>query len=376
MSGVSNMAPLQTVQSVPNFQPAGAFVQGGGPGLHNVQSVQNFQAPAFQQNAPGAQSVPNFRALPGVQPAPGMSVNTLLRVPAPGPAVFSLPTSPTAQSHGAGEKKAQFLFNYTARGGLSNLPEHGSPENGAIHRSHSQALLASNPSQVFSHPDSSTQLLSNLPEVQTVRHTAPSFLNLHEYFQKRVPSSGSVQKLKLSLSSGLLTLLHLLSQLQRMTPLKAANSQTSMPRQALLSHLNLEFAPPVKKSRPNSPVPAAASLHTSPSHTTLQQPPPSREAASFIILPNETPLQTPSHSPPLLPRAPSDKGINSFHLISKLESQSQRQSDSQSDIQQPKFEQQDESIAVNGTVLPPIRSVFSFAQNPDSRGVLATVRRD
>ncbi|KAM9911409.1 hypothetical protein OXX69_003527 [Metschnikowia pulcherrima] len=421
-SNGSNMATIPSVQSVPNFQhPQGPFMQA-------VQAVQNVPSVQDVQGLHSVQSVPNFRNFQASQP------QTVPHQRQQMPAVFSLPSSPTAMQHGntmggfpvsgshiaaqpvftngqqtqgpsqpgngqgsnngpfvntqgyvnvqpphesvqnaarekppyqAHHEKAQFQF-HVARDGQNGVGLNGDKE---LHRSPSQTSLGSGHSQVFSHTNgpstdhSSTQSLTNSPEVQNVRNVPPSFTNLHEYFQKRVPSSGSVQKLKSSSSSGSLTSLHSLSQLQRMTPLKAP-SQTSVPRQVSSSQLNLEFVQPVKKSRPNSPTQQPTRLYmaqntsdssnsTSPSHVTLTQPP-SREAASFIISPNETPLQTPSHSPPLNPQNSSEKGINSFHLISKLETQK---------MKKPSFEQQDESIAVNGTQLPPIRSVFNFGES-------------
>lgn len=194
----------------------------------------------------------------------------------------------------------------------------------------------------------------------------PSFSNLNDYFVRRP------QGLKGSSSAGNLPSLGSLSLLQLMTPLKtpapaypaASSAHPGLPSQLSLTLLNLEFAPPAKKSRPNSPAPPAAALHsvsserlgahdTVPAHTIARGKPP------FTILPNETPLQTPSHSPPLAtqspPLAPHAAPLNLLHLISKLEKQAR---------EPPVYEQRDDSIAINGTMLPPIRLVFNFTPEP------------
>lgn len=189
----------------------------------------------------------------------------------------------------------------------------------------------------------------------------PSFSSLNDYFVRRPQSQG----LKGSSSAGNLPSLGSLSLLQRMTPLKTPTPSHApavgggLPSQPSLTLLNLEFAPPAKKSRPNSPaaVPAApfsvalaerlAPDAMVPVHAVA------RGNAPFTILPNETPLQTPSHSPPLAPQAPQP--LNLLHLISKLEKQVR---------EVPAYEQRDDSIAINGTMLPPIRSVFNFTPEP------------
>ncbi|OBA24184.1 hypothetical protein METBIDRAFT_120001 [Metschnikowia bicuspidata var. bicuspidata NRRL YB-4993] len=360
--------PVYVVQQVAG-QALAIPVQPGRPGrgqplpagIPSAQSVPNFQ----QQGPPlqPVQSVPSFSAMQGGQHPPAASFQRLHM-----PAVFSLPTSPTPvqgahphpphQTH-HGHQAA--LLGYTPHQAAAAADDR------LLHRSQSQTSLNSAHSQVFSQLNgpstdhSLTQLLASSPESHAARTVAPLFSNLHEYFQKRVPSAGSVHKLKPSQSSGSLTLLHSLSQLQRMTPLKTAALQMPVPRQASLTQLNLEFAQPLKKSRPNSPTQSMTNLQAAVArdrdHVGVAPlaPPLSREAALFIISPNETPLQTPSQSPSLAPQAACDKEINSFHLISKLETQ------------KSKFEQQDESIAVNGTVLPPIRSVFSFGHAGDVR---------
>lgn len=138
------------------------------------------------------------------------------------------------------------------------------------------------------------------------------------------------------------------------------NNQAPLQKPASLTLLNLEFCQPNKKSRPNSPTASSVNLYMTPSvDRHLANSPPRVHSSittragnpAFIISPNETPLQTPSHSPPLQPQNPSDKGLNSTYLISELEKQKDTQSQA---------EHKTESIADNGTTLPPIRSVFNF----------------
>lgn len=211
----------------------------------------------------------------------------------------------------------------------------------------------------------------------------PSFSNLNEYFHtnRSYGSQTSLTKLKVSPSLGNLGSLasfSLLSPLQRMTPLKSAqatpSSQLSTPqasvtsntsyfnlqKQSSLTQLNLEFCQPNKKSRPNSPSMSAVNLFTAVERTAPDLPRGTTHRngnPAFVISPSETPLQTPLQSPPLHARAFDDKGVDSAHLISRLEKQSAQVKD--------ESDQKDDSIAINGTLLPPIRSVFSFPTTGD-----------
>lgn len=217
-------------------------------------------------------------------------------------------------------------------------------------------------SNTISADNSAAHLLSTLPsESNLARKVPPSFSNLNEYFQ-RSPGSTSLLLLKLKSTQSFTSLasLNSLSQLQRMTPLKplvssgtTSSNSTTIQRPTSLTQLNLEFAQVNKKSRPNSPSQTSvpinrppSSLSTSPAQ--MVQVSSTSSHPFFIISPNETPLQTPSQSPHLLAQNPSDKDLNSISLFTKLERE------------QRLHEQTDESIAINGTMLPPIRSVFNF----------------
>lgn len=206
-------------------------------------------------------------------------------------------------------------------------------------------------------------LLSTLPEdSHFTRRVLPSFSNISELFYQHSPGSTvlSLPKLNSTQSFSSLSSLNSLSQFQRMTPLKpvlsnsaSSNAAITVPHQMSLSQSNLEFLQAHKKSRPNSPTQPPVNLHkTSSSSASPAQVVQAKSAAHpfFIISPHETPLQTPSHSPHLSAQVVSDRGINSISLFSKLENE------------QKLYEQKDESIAINGITLPPIRTAFNFSQ--------------
>lgn len=145
----------------------------------------------------------------------------------------------------------------------------------------------------------------------------PLFSNLNEIFHKNrtYGLQTLLAKLRPLSSLGNLTapaLFGTLLLLQRMTPLK--------PPVGHMEHAH-------KKLRPNSPLLSAVSLAL----VSAAAPTTRTGHGLFIISPNETPLQTPVHSPPLNPQS---EGVNSLHLLLKLEEQT--------------------------TTLPPIRSVFDF----------------
>lgn len=302
---------------------------------------------------------------PVIQTISGMS--TLQRQAMP---VFTLPTASTAHQQQLENPNfgyaAQAVLRVASSDGLAPNPRF-MPAERVPPRSSSLTLIGSN-NNVFSIPNtvstenSATPLLSTLPlENNFSRKIPPSFSNINEFFHQRSPNlTLLLAKLKSTQSFTSLSSLNSLSGLQRMTPLKPVNSTstttsvaTSVPKQASLSQLNIEFAQAHKKSRPNSPSQTPVNLHRAPSSCTspaqLAQAPAGGHPF-FIISPNETPLQTPSQSPHLQAQVMSDKGLNSMSLYSKLENE------------QKLHEQKEESIAINGTTLPPIRSVFNFAQ--------------
>lgn len=211
--------------------------------------------------------------------------------------------------------------------------------------------------------NSAAPLLSTLPsEYNFSKKISLSFSNISEYFDLRGASLASRLLLKLRSTQSLTSQSSLssLSQLQRMTPLKpiittsrASINATTVPQQNSLSHLNLEFAQANKKSRPNSPVPSMINLGVKVPclSTSAQMLQGSGSGHSlFLISPDETPLQTPQQSPHLLAQSLGDKGLNSISSINKLENE------------QNLHEQNEQSIAVNGTTLPPIRSVLNSAE--------------
>ncbi|KAI5968996.1 MIG1 [Candida margitis] len=261
------------------------------------------------------------------------------------------------------------------------------------------------------HTNTNTNTNNTTSSSTSASTAVPSFSNLHEYFQpknnnsnsssSRVFNTGSSSsttslsslngKIRPSNSS---TNLSNFSSLTRMTPLKFPTSATmsksqsrtnlTIPKQGSSTSLNLEFYNNngtgsglnhvAKKSRPNSPTllsttPSQSNMASSSSmmHLTNAR----KFNSSFIISPNETPLQTPSQSPQLhaeeLANHPSilsltqnSKGeliANGGEVKSKGHSQSQGQNQN---------EKVDDSIATSGTQLPPIRSVLSFTALKDT----------
>ncbi|WPK27516.1 hypothetical protein PUMCH_004907 [Australozyma saopauloensis] len=303
---------------------------------------------------------------PVIQTVSGMS--TLQRQAMP---VFTLPTaathSPQADSNYG--YAAQAVLRVASSDGLAPnsrfIPAERAPP-----RSSSLTSVGSNGNGMFSIQNTvstdnlAVHLLSTLPaDSHFSRKVPPSFSNINDYFRLRSPGATAplmLAKLKSTQSFTSLSSLNSLSGLQRMTPLKpvvssatsASSVATAVPKPGSLTQLNLEFAQAHKKSRPNSPSQTPIHLHKTPS--TATSPAQTVQSAAtghpfFIISPNETPLQTPSQSPHLQAQMPSDNGLNSILLFSKLE-------------EQKLHEQRDESIAINGTTLPPIRSVFNFSQ--------------
>ncbi|KAI5949128.1 MIG1 [Candida theae] len=253
----------------------------------------------------------------------------------------------------------------------------------------------------------------------SITTAVPSFSNLHEYFQQKNQNGGRTLnrdsssttslsslngKLKSSnnsssSSSSSTTNLSNLSNLTRMTPLKFPSSATitksqsrsnlsNLPKQVSSTSLNLEFynsqnannnnnnyisngsignglSHVSKKSRPNSPV----LLSTTPNHpSSIHLSNNARKFnSSFIISPNETPLQTPSQSPQL--QAESGNGdlgaqANSFSLQDHNETKGQTyngdDTNANTKLDNTGAMKSDDSIATTGTQLPPIRSVMSF----------------
>lgn len=284
-----------------------------------------------------------------------------------------------------------------------------------IQKSQSSSSILSENQRVFSNPESSTQSLGTSPDSDTSysssaampppqQHGAatvlnpsaastavPSFSNLHEYFQQKNNSGGRLFNGNSSSSTSLSSLngkirssnsstnLSNISNLTRMTPLKFPSSATmtksqsrtnlNIPKQVSSTSLNLEFynnqggassnglSHVAKKSRPNSPILLSTTpVHPSSIHSTSNA---RKFNSSFIISPNETPLQTPSQSPQLHAEEEdsSTPQPSTFTL----------QDNKQGEISVNDKKDQDDSslklgdsIATTGTQLPPIRSVLSF----------------
>lgn len=310
-------------------------------------------------------------------------------------AMFTMPSSPTTghppqfpsqvagppyqESHLHAKSNAPFRVQSTDAIGQVRTASHNSSSPDRLKKSMSLTLIGSagqgyvfSTANTMSTANSATPSLSTSPDVgKPVSQVPPLFSNLNDYFH-RSRSHGSFNKLKSNHSVGNLTSL---LPLQRMTPIKApavhALSHT-MPKPASLTLLNLEFTQPHKKSRPNSPTGSSVNLYMTSSVALENMNPPGSPSASpssthpsnairgnpaFVISPMDTPLQTPSQSPPLQPQNLSNKGINSQHLFEELEKQKQA-----AQAQAAAHEQRDDSIAISGTTLPPIRSVFNFTQ--------------
>ncbi|PVH15297.1 uncharacterized protein CXQ87_003135 [Candidozyma duobushaemuli] len=346
----------------PQYYPPGAypvyFVQ---PGMQPIQGIQQFPQVQGHYAVPPGQAI----AVP-VSYEDGQYV------------AQHVPQGvPTQSSPQYGQKSmAQIAKPLASRFGGQAL----SPSTGSLGKTSSSVSIgsAANTSQVFSNsntgssPNSSAASSTNSPETAksvnplkpvSQQNQTPSFSNLNDYFHRSraFGSNSSLNKLKTSSSSGNLgNLSSSLSSFQRMTPLKvtspSASLQSGIKKPSSSTQLNLEFTQPVKKSRPNSPTGSAVNLYMTPSvdRSFTNSPPRPHSATTtrtgnpaFIISPNETPLQTPSHSPPLQAQNLPEKGLNSTYLFSELEKQKQKAS---------------ESIADSGTTLPPIRSVFNFSK--------------
>lgn len=341
------------------------YYQNSGYPVYVVQQG-NGNVQGHQVAVPVAQNPRSANPMtPVIQTVSGMS--TLQRQAMP---VFTLPNAAVAHQQQSDNPNygyaAQAVLRVASSEGLAPNPRF-MPADRVPPRSSSLTLIGSNNnvfsiSNTMSTDNSAVPLLSTLPaDSNFSRKVPPSFSNINEFFHQRSPNLALLlSKLKSTQSFTSLSSLNSLSGLQRMTPLKPVASSstttsvaTSVPKQTSLSQLNLEFAQANKKSRPNSPSQTPVNLHRTPSTGTspaqLVQAPTGGHPF-FIISPNETPLQTPSQSPHLLAQTMSDKGLNSMSLYSKLENE------------QKLHEQKEESIAINGTTLPPIRSVFNFAQ--------------
>lgn len=340
------------------------YYQNSGYPVYVVQQ-SNRSVQGHPVHVPVAQSARTANPMtPVIQTVSGMS--TMQRQAMP---VFTLPTgSSTLQQQSENPNygyAAQAVLRVASSEVLAPNPRF-LPADRIPPRSSSLTLLGSNNnvfsiSNTMSTDNSAVPLLSTLPADNSFpRKIPPSFSNINEFFHQRSPNlTLLLSKLKSTQSFTSLSSLNSLSGLQRMTPLKPVASTstttsvaTSVPKQTSLSQLNLEFAQAHKKSRPNSPSQTPVNLHKTPSSgaspAQLVQAPAGGHPF-FIISPNETPLQTPSQSPHLQAQAMNDKGLNSMSLYSKLENE------------QKLHEQKEESIAINGTTLPPIRSVFNFA---------------
>lgn len=368
----------------PHYYPPGAYpvylVQ---QGMQPIQGIQQY--PQVQQLS-GHYAVPPGQAIAvPVSYGEGQYVHQQMPqgVPIQNIPVGQYLTSPADEqpSPPYGQKSMALIAKPLAsRFGNQTL----SPPIAPLGKTNSLASIgsAANSSQVFSNsntgslPNSSATSLTNSPEtaksanpikVASQSSHPPSYSNLNDYFQRlrAFGSNSSLNKLKTSRSLGNLgNLSNSLSSLQRMTPLKITSptgqSLQGIRKPSSLTQLNLEFTQPIKKSRPNSPSGSAVNLYLTASidrHLTNSPPRPHSATTTrmgnpaFIISPNETPLQTPSHSPPLQAQNLPDKALNSSYLISELEKQKQSSQAGK-----------DESIAESGTTLPPIRSVFNFTK--------------
>lgn len=250
-----------------------------------------------------------------------------------GSAIFSMPSSPTIKS----------------------LPSNFQTSPNGL------AKLGSNTSiGVFSTADSNHSLSTSPDQsIYATTKKLPSLTSLNDYFHMKKKSNSNISLNSTSTfsKSSSFSNLNSLNSLTRMTPIKPVpvtqrnvsypntpysnNSSSYFPQQKSSTSLNLEFLPPTKKSRPNSPSGSFTNLSMTSAHTFTQP--------NFIISPNETPLQTPSQSPHLKPSLPSNQP-DLLKINNKLTEE----------ITVKQYNNNSESIANNGTTLPPIRSVFLF----------------
>ncbi|KAF3988925.1 hypothetical protein FT663_03822 [Candidozyma haemuli var. vulneris] len=381
---------MQPVQGVQQFQQVqqlqGHYAVPPGQTIAVPVSYEDGQYHGMPQGVP--HGMPQGVPIQSVPPVGQYSTSPSGATPAP---ADSQPQSPPQYGQKSLSQISKPLNSRFGHGQALSPPPVNNGHLGKTNSSVSISSAAANSSYVFSNsntgstPNSSATSLANSPETakmaqpphknqgQFQNSQTPSFSNLNDYFHRSrtFGSNSSLNKLKTSSSSGNLgNLSSSLSSFQRMTPLKVTspNAQYSsglsqIQKPASSTQLNLEFCQPIKKSRPNSPTGSAVNLYMTPSvERNLTNSPPRPHSANttrtgnpaFIISPNETPLQTPSHSPPLQAQNLSDKGINSTYLFSKLEKQKQ--------ASQAQAEHKTESIADNGTTLPPIRSVFNFSK--------------
>lgn len=378
IQGVQQFPPVQHIQHVQHI-PGHAY---GVPGQAIAIPVP-YDESLYQRVQSASQnvscSVPASQGVP-VHLPPQLSVS-------PGNGSAAVPEN--HQSSPPQKSMALIAKSITSRYGTGPTLSPPLPGNSHLGKTNSLCSIGSTTGNSFnfnsnngSTTNSSAPSLANSPEAaksanpmhKSLAHPTtlqtPSLTNLNEYFNKlrTFGSSASLNRLKTSSSLGNLgSLTGTLLSFQRMTPLKVASPTAQstlalahLQKPASLTLLNLEFCQPNKKSRPNSPTASSVNLYMTPSvDRHLANSPPRVHSSittragnpAFIISPNETPLQTPSHSPPLQPQNPSDKGLNSTYLISELEKQKDTQSQA---------EHKTESIADNGTTLPPIRSVFNF----------------
>lgn len=344
--GIQIQQPLQVYQV-----PAIPFTvdQNGNRYYHQPVYVLSHQVqgsgPPPPPPPPPAGSIPMHnqipRPVPGSVPGQGGPIPMETPTPQTG-AHFSLPSSPTQLSKSdsalllklaassAGTSPAHSLSTSpTAFVGYSGGPTtyNGGPNGGG----------GSNPPP---------HGLGLHPLTTAIHQTNLSLSNLHDYFHQksRVASSSATN----------LTSLGSLSSLQRMTPIKpnmpsrtqTPSHQFTVPKQASSSSLNLEFGqPPTKRSRPGSPVLSNQPFDHAPGK------------AGFIISPTDTPLQTPLQSPHLQPQRPPST-VSTPNIPTPSGSSPNLVGAAAVAAATPK-PQSDTSIAVSGTKLPPIRSVFT-----------------
>lgn len=296
-----------------------------------------------------------------------------------GKALFLLPSSPTSYQHQQ--------FGATQAPTYTRTSPSTSYNQIHISKSNSSSSIMSH-GHLFSHAgtlstaNSAIQSLSTSPDsgAHASHLPVPSLSNLNEYFHQNQQknrlfnaSSTSLSsltgKMKASSSGTNLASLNSLSSLQRMTPMKvnttsvpgpacsartvSASSSNSyqIPKQSSSTSLNLEFyqtnrAAGNKKSRPNSPT--QTNLSTK------------RQYGTFIISPNDTPLQTPNLSPNLAPQTYNEKteGLNLLTAATRNLREQEEAAAREQELASASSSSSD--IATTGTQLPPIRSVLNF----------------